>query len=74
MGSKRSKPSSLQVFKTIEQDNLTCEIDFESWFYKKVQSGKFRDFQRNEVKVYLKESGLKDIDTESKFEETIKFF
>lgn len=71
MGSKRNKSDNLQVSKITEKVET---IDFDSWFYKKVRDGIFRDFQKNEVQVYFQESGLRRIETEATFEDKLRSF
>lgn len=74
MGSKRIKPGALQVSKIIEKQDCSDLIDFDTWFYKKMKEDKFRVFQRSEVRVYLNELGLKNVEKESTFDDKIKSF
>lgn len=73
MGSKRTKSDNLQVSKITEKVESTV-IDFDTWFYKKMKECKFRAFQRDEVKVFLTEQGLKYLELEEVFEDKIKSF
>ena len=73
MGSKTSKTSKKKgQSKSVKiQDTL---IDFNSWFWFQTQSKKLRDTQKSEIKVFFAQKGLKDRETKSRYDETLKLY
>lgn len=71
MGPKKNRSDATQVLKTTEN---TQTIPFVVWFYKKVKTNELRPHQDKEVRVYFDEKGLKENESESKFEDALKSF
>ena len=67
-GTSRKNKSSKQL--EIQSDL----IDYNTWFFCQSRDKKVRPEQKNEIKVFFGEKGLKDTESKSKYDETLKLY
>jgi len=72
--SRRTKTSKSAKTKRIPQPDKKDFVPYELWFYKKVQYGTLAEYQFDEILAFFKDKGLRNRETEDRYEDIFKLY